>query len=86
MSTRETKGQRTKRHILEKSLQCFVKHGFEGASLNELAKASKTHKPLIIHYFGSIKNLQFEVLQFAASTGTEFTQSTWQQIRRMSPL
>jgi len=69
----KNKGQRTKQMILEKALVCFGKKGFDGATLFELAKAAKTHKPLIIHYFKSIENLQVEALQFAARVGREFT-------------
>jgi AcrR family transcriptional regulator len=75
MATIKAKGKKTKQMILEKSLQCFVKRGFEGASLFELAKSCNTHKPLIIHYYSTIENLQLEVLKFVAITGREFTMS-----------
>ncbi len=52
-----TKGERTRLQILERSIECFVKHGFDGASYTELARLCEVNRGLFFHYFDSKQKL-----------------------------
>jgi len=52
-----TKGQRTRQRIIEAGFICFGRKGFQSATLDEVAKLSKTQRPAIIKYFGSKSGL-----------------------------
>ena len=47
------KGERTKHHILEKSIQLFAKNGYDGTTINQIAKESKISEATIYKYFKS---------------------------------
>ena len=49
--------------IVEKAAQLYAKKGFDGASLADLARACKTSKSLIYHYFVSKEDILFEVME-----------------------
>ena len=49
--------------IVEKAAQLYAKRGFDGASLADLARACKTSKSLIYHYFPSKEDILFEVME-----------------------
>jgi AcrR family transcriptional regulator len=52
-----TKGELTRDRIIEAGLRCFGRRGFQSATLDEIAKLSKTQRPAIIKYFGSKNGL-----------------------------
>lgn len=54
---REEKNQRTRERILESAGREFAKHGFSGASMNEIVKRGGISKGIIYHYFPSKENL-----------------------------
>ncbi|PEJ58259.1 hypothetical protein CN692_08235 [Bacillus sp. AFS002410] len=47
------KGERTKHHILEQSKQLFAKNGYDGTTINQIAKESKISEATIYKYFKS---------------------------------
>ncbi|MGG0176955.1 TetR/AcrR family transcriptional regulator [Gottfriedia acidiceleris] len=47
------KGERTKHHILENSIQLFAKNGYDGTTINQIAKESKISEATIYKYFKS---------------------------------
>ncbi|MEH7401543.1 MULTISPECIES: TetR/AcrR family transcriptional regulator [Bacillaceae] len=47
------KGERTKHQILEKSIQLFAKNGYDGTTINQIAKESKISEATIYKYFKS---------------------------------
>ncbi|PGS51958.1 TetR/AcrR family transcriptional regulator [Bacillus sp. AFS041924] len=47
------KGERTKQLILEKSKQLFAKNGYDGTTINQIAKESKISEATIYKYFKS---------------------------------
>jgi len=49
--------------IVERAALLYAKKGFDGASLADLAKACKTSKSLIYHYFPSKEDILFEVME-----------------------
>jgi AcrR family transcriptional regulator len=49
--------------IVEKAALLYAKKGFDGASLADLARACKTSKSLIYHYFPSKEDILFEVME-----------------------
>ena len=48
--------------IVERAAELFAKKGFDGASLSDLARACKTSKSLLYHYFPSKEDILFEVM------------------------
>ncbi len=59
--------------ILEASVACFVRKGFEGASITELTAAAKVNRALINHYFKTKESMTREALKFVAESGKSFT-------------
>ena len=53
--------------IVEAALDAFAAHGFEGASLREIARNCDVDLGLIRHYFGSKEDLWYGVLQDLAA-------------------
>ena len=49
-----------KPEILENFYQVLIEEGFEGASIDKIAKRMKIRPPLIIHYFKTKENLTLE--------------------------
>jgi AcrR family transcriptional regulator len=52
-STRERKGDATKRRILERAAPVFNQRGYAGASMNEIVEATGLEKGGIYNHFGS---------------------------------
>lgn len=50
-----------KPEILENYYQVLIKEGFEGTSINKIAKRMNIHPSLIIHYFKTKENLTIEL-------------------------
>ena len=50
-----------KPEILENYYQVLIKEGFEGASINKIARRMNIHPSLIIHYFKTKENLTIEL-------------------------
>ena len=57
MKLNKTKGELTRDRIIEAGISLFGRRGFDVATLDEIAKRSKTHRPGIITYFGSKEGL-----------------------------
>lgn len=55
----------TRRRILNVATRLFAKHGFEGATTDEIADKARVNKRMIYHYYGSKQNLYLEVLEQA---------------------
>ena len=53
--------------ILNAALQCFGKHGYDKASVNDIAKAAHISKASIFQYFGSKKNLYCYLIEYCAN-------------------
>ena len=49
--------------IVERAATLFAKHGFDGASLSDLARACRISKSLLYHYFPSKEDILFEVME-----------------------
>jgi len=56
------KAEIRKPEILENFYQVLIKEGFEGTSINKIAKHMNIHPSLIIHYFKTKENLTIELV------------------------
>jgi TetR/AcrR family transcriptional regulator len=54
---------RTKAKILDAAAREFVQHGFDGASLSDVARQARASKQLILHHFASKEELFHAVLE-----------------------
>jgi TetR/AcrR family transcriptional repressor of nem operon len=61
------KGERTRRHIVERAAPVFNQRGFAGASMNELVAATGLEKGGIYNHFGSKEALAREALDYSVS-------------------
>ena len=61
--------------ILNAAEEVFAEHGFDGARIDTIAKASGYNSSLIFHYFGDKLNLYAEVVKHADREMTEFQMS-----------
>lgn len=52
---------KTQEKILKSALQLFVKSGFEGTSISQIAKKAQINQSLIYHHFGNKEKLWKEV-------------------------
>lgn len=50
--------------IVQKAARLYAQNGFLGASISDLAKACKTSKSLIYHYYASKEDILFEVMSY----------------------
>ena len=66
--------------ILNAAEEVFAEHGFDGARIDAIAKASGYNSSLIFHYFGDKLNLYAEVIKHADREMTEF------QVSMFAPL
>jgi AcrR family transcriptional regulator len=66
--------------ILNAAEEVFAEHGFDGARIDAIAKASGYNSSLIFHYFGDKLNLYAEVVKHADREMTEF------QVSMFAPL
>ena len=53
-----------KPEILENYYQVLIEEGFEGASINKIARRMRIHPSLIIHYFKTKENLTIELADY----------------------
>lgn len=60
--TKQRDSERTKVKILDAAAREFVQHGFDGASLADVARRARTSKQLILHHFASKEGLFNAVL------------------------
>lgn len=66
-----TKGEDTKRYILETGLDMASRLGLESVTIGELAKATEMSKSGLFAHFKSKENLQIEILHFAGQLFSE---------------
>jgi AcrR family transcriptional regulator len=66
-----TKGEDTKRFILETGLDMASRLGLENVTIGELAKATDMSKSGLFAHFKSKENLQIEILHFAGELFSE---------------
>ena len=66
--------------ILNAAEEVFAEHGFDGARIDAISKASSYNSSLIFHYFGDKLGLYTEVVKRADREMTEF------QVRLFAPL
>ena len=57
--------ERTRQAILEAATVEFTRHGFSGASVNEVAARARVNKRMLYHYFGNKEALFLAVLEHA---------------------
>ena len=50
--------------IREAAMAVFAEKGFEGASINDIAKRAGCTKPMIFYYFGSKEELFYELFDY----------------------
>src|SRR5947199_6730480 len=55
--TTQTRGEDTRRRILDAALEIFASEGYEGASTRQLAERAGVNLPAIRYYFGSKEGL-----------------------------
>ena len=65
--SKRTRGDATREAILTAAETVFAEHGFDGARIDTIAKASGCNKTLIFRYFGNKLGLYSEVLKRADS-------------------
>ena len=64
--------------IINAALQCFGKHGYDKASINDVAVAAHISKASVFQYFGSKKQLYGYLLDYAGKIITDsFQQSAF---------
>ena len=63
-----TRGEDTRRRILETALEIFASEGYEGASTRLLAERAGVNLPAIQYYFGSKEGLYRAVIQSIAES------------------
>jgi TetR/AcrR family transcriptional repressor of nem operon len=66
-----TKGERTRRRIVELAAPVFNRQGFVGASLRDLVEATGLEKGGIYNHFGSKEQLALEAYDYAMGRVTE---------------
>jgi AcrR family transcriptional regulator len=62
---------KTEALILEKSLECFARHGLADTKISELAKIIGISQGLIYHYFSSKEELFLKIVEQATKNNTE---------------
>src|ERR1700748_3396306 len=71
MEPATTKGERTRRRIVELAAPVFNRQGFAGASLRDLVGATGLEKGGIYNHFGSKEQLALEAYDYAMTRVTE---------------
>lgn len=66
-----TKGEQTRRHILEKAAVLFNQRGYEGFAMSDLMEATGLEKGGIYKHFASKEELALEAFRFAADWAIE---------------
>jgi AcrR family transcriptional regulator len=54
---RELAAQATRDTILKAAIKIFARHGFDGARVEQISRAAKSHDRMIYYYFGSKESL-----------------------------
>src|ERR1700681_2314642 len=67
-----TKGEQTRRKIVEAAAPIFNQHGYEGSSLNDLMQATGLEKGGIYRHFSSKEELAAEAFDY-----------TWEEVLRV---
>jgi len=62
MTSPERRSERTQASLLAHAARLFAAHGFEGTSLDAIAKAAKVNKAMVSYHFGGKEGLYKEVL------------------------
>lgn len=65
-----TRGEQTKELILAKASRLFNEHGFSGASLSDVMKATGLQKGGLYNHFGSKEDLALEAFEYAVKQVT----------------
>lgn len=68
---RRARADATRQAVLDNAGKLFAKHGFEGTSLEMLAREAGINKALIQYHFGGKQGLYSEVLRQAIRIGAE---------------
>ncbi|WP_299774018.1 CerR family C-terminal domain-containing protein [uncultured Tateyamaria sp.] len=64
--TKASKGDKSRQHIIEKSLEIFGRSGFEGASTRSIAAAAEANLGSIQYHFGGKEGLYIAAAEFVA--------------------
>ena len=64
-STKVTKGEQTRRNIVEQAAQIFNRRGYDGSSLSQLMEATGLQKGGIYRYFSSKEELAVEAFDYS---------------------
>ena len=59
---REQAAQATRDTILKAAIKVFARHGFDGARVEQISRAAKSHDRMIYYYFGSMESLFVAVI------------------------
>lgn len=59
----QARGEDTRRRILEKALDLFAAHGYEGASTRQIAEGAGVNLPAIQYYFGNKEGLYRAIIE-----------------------
>ena len=70
-STKETKGERTARRVMDVAEDLFALHGFEGTSLRQIARGAGIKEPGLYNHFASKQALYEAVLYRALNPMAE---------------
>ncbi|MEX2367573.1 MAG: TetR/AcrR family transcriptional regulator, partial [Pseudohongiellaceae bacterium] len=80
-STAKTRFKSKRDHVLEVASECFLKQGFDGTSINVMARDAGISKESIYRYFGSKEDLFLAVVELeldAYLKGMQATASDYQ--------
>lgn len=65
LNSRQLQAEEARNRIINAALGCFANRGFDGASIQLIAKAADASVPLIIYHFSNKKNLWQETIEWA---------------------
>ncbi len=74
MTTKSTRGNATRRHIVEQSAAVFNRHGYSGTSMSELMAVTGLEKGGLYRHFESKEELAAAAFDYAWETVTEARQ------------